>query len=76
MSNVEGPTCIVLPHGPPNDNDFRRERRNGRESIDYLRGRERAEKLAAASAETGHARRVHQELADHYARQVRQRAEG
>jgi hypothetical protein len=70
MSNVEGPTSIVLPHGPPNDNDFRRETRNGGESVDYLRGRERAEQLAASRAQTGHARRVHQELADHYARQI------
>ena len=72
MTNVEGPTSIVLMRGVLNGAE-RREPPAGDECIHYLRNRERAEKLAAARAQTDHARRAHQELADHYARQIRQR---
>ncbi len=73
MSNVEGPTSIILLTGLPSESEPREEPRGDGESIDYLRGRERAEKEAAARAQTGQARRVHQQLADRYARQIAQR---
>jgi hypothetical protein len=75
VTNVEGPTSIVLMHGVLNGSERRGESPAGDECIHYLRNRERAEKLAAARAQTDYARRAHQELADHYARQIRQRGQ-
>ena len=46
-----------------------------RDSLEYFERRERAERAAAKNATCSEARRVHQELAQHYAALVRQRTE-
>lgn len=73
MSNVEGPTSIILVRGPLNGAETIAEPLSKEECIHYLRSRERAETLAATRAQTEHARRTHQALADHYSRKIRQR---
>jgi hypothetical protein len=72
MTNVEGSTSIVAFHDRPNALDFEPAAERTAESLDYLHARERAERAAAKRARTAKARHVHQELAQCYARKIRQ----
>jgi hypothetical protein len=68
MSNIEGPTSLVVTFGSNGRDELPSSNaRPGRESIDYLRAREHAEKAAAKGALSIGARRAHQELAQYYA---------
>lgn len=73
MTNVESICSMVFFHDRPGSRDEASPAENLlEESLDYLRARERAERAAAKSALTAKARHVHQELAQCYARKIRQ----
>jgi hypothetical protein len=71
MTMVDGPTSLVLFH----DATYAAEASAapggaGWPSLEHLWARERAERSAAKQAKSIAARRIHQELAQHYARQI------
>jgi len=68
---IEGPVAFVLFHECAEDGEARRTASAPPEhSIGYLRARERSERAAAKRATSNAARRAHQELAQHYAREI------
>lgn len=75
MTNVEHASSMVFFHDQPGalDETSTPDQRL-EQSLDYLRARERAERAAAQLALTAKARHLHQELAQCYARKIRQRA--
>lgn len=73
MTNVEGSTSIVAFHDRPGAVDMEASVAECPDArLDYLHARERAERAAAKRARTAKARRVHQELAQCYASEIRQ----
>jgi hypothetical protein len=73
MTNVESASSMVFFHDRPGvleDPEPPTDSLEG--SIDYLMARERAERAAAKAARSMKARHVHQELAQCYARKIRQ----
>jgi hypothetical protein len=73
MTMIEGPTSFVLFQDAAGDAEVSDPRpSSGPNPIStwYLRARERAERAAAKCATSHAARRVHQELAQSYARQL------
>jgi hypothetical protein len=73
MTNVESTSSMVFFHDRPGVLEEREPRSDSLErSIDYLRARERAERAAAKAARSIKTRHVHQELAQCYARKIRQ----
>ena len=74
MTNVDRPTSMVFFHDFPGASQASPAADPGTESLDYLQARERSERSAAKRAQSIKARQVHQELAQHYAKKVRQAA--
>ncbi len=73
MTNVEGSTSLVCFHDRPGAFEAAPAEPDAADPpLDYLRARERAERAAAKSAQSLKARHVHQELAQYYARKIRQ----
>ena len=73
MTNVENASSMVFFHDRPGVLEHSAPRADSLEgSLDYLRARERAERAAAKAARSIKARHVHQELAQCYARRIRQ----
>ena len=71
MTNVEGSTSMVFFHDRPSAAEtYSSVAEEPELSLDYLHARERAERAAAKSARSLKARRVHQELAQCYARMI------